>query len=361
MSSTALVPAEPKSLTVPASKNASSSDGRGKLGRIISFNSYRGGTGRSLAVSNIACLLAKSSTNPKVLVIDWDLPAPGLHFTFDKYLSARAHSPASNARAAEVEGGILEIFTSIYEEVKPSIHPRFEDIDSDVAIAAVKNADPLSSVLKTDVENLHLLKAGRFDSSYANRLQKVDWGELLHNAPSVFTAFALRLCQAYDYILIDAPSGLGSVAQVCGGMLAERVVFMFNLNMSGVKDSEKLVREAFLRRNKAPDTRLLELWPLPTRLEPELEERTQAWRRSDEGYQKVFEDIISRCYGVQNVSLETYFDEMFVAECREQAYNEDIFALTEFPPGSTSLFRDYMRVAAHLIGVPAPWAVQRTE
>lgn len=360
MSSTALVRAEPQSLTVPASQNASS--GSRKLGRIISFNSYRGGTGRSLAVANIACLLAKSSTNPKVLVIDWDLPAPGLHYTFDKYLSARAHSPASNARAAEVEGGILEIFTSIYEEVKSSIHPRFEDIDSDIAIAAVKNARPLSSVLKTDVENLDLLKAGRFDSSYAGRLHKVDWGELLHNAPSVFTAFALELCQAYDYILIDAPSGLGSLAQVCGGMLAERVVLMFNLNLSGLKDTEKFLSAAIARRSHAPDLRLLELWPLPTRLVPELKEKTQAMRRAEEdGYQKTFEQILTRCYDLQNVSLEAYFDEMFVDECPEQSYNEDIFALTEFPPMSTSLFRDYMRVAAHLIGVPAPWVVQRTE
>jgi|AGTN01.1.fsa_nt_gi CobQ/CobB/MinD/ParA nucleotide binding domain. len=360
MSSTALVRAGPKSLIVPASSHTSSGS-KGKLGRIISFNSYRGGTGRSLAVANIACLLAKSSTNPKVLIIDWDLPAPGLHFTFDKYMSERAHSPGSNARAAEVEGGILEIFTSIYEEVKPSIHPRFDDVDSDVAIEAVKNAHPLASVLKTDIENLDLLKAGRFDSSYSGRLHKVDWNELLHHAPSVFTAFALRLCQAYDYILIDAPSGLGTVAQVCGGMLAERVVLMFNLNMSGLLDTEKFLSAAISRRAHAPDLRLLELWPLPTRLVPELKEKTQALRRAEDGYQKTFEQILARCYGLQNISLEAYFDEMFVDECPEQSYNEDIFALTEFPPMSTSLFRDYMRCAAHLTGTPAPWVVQRTE
>ena len=47
------------------------------LGRIITFYSYKGGTGRSMALANIAWLMA--SAGRQVLVIDWDLEAPGLH------------------------------------------------------------------------------------------------------------------------------------------------------------------------------------------------------------------------------------------------------------------------------------------
>jgi CobQ/CobB/MinD/ParA nucleotide binding domain len=46
-------------------------------GRIITFYSYKGGTGRSMALANVAWLLALN--NQRVLVIDWDLEAPGLH------------------------------------------------------------------------------------------------------------------------------------------------------------------------------------------------------------------------------------------------------------------------------------------
>src|SRR3954463_344047 len=54
------------------------------LGRIVSFYSYKGGTGRSMALANIAWILA--SNGRRVLVIDWDLEAPGLHRYFRPFL-----------------------------------------------------------------------------------------------------------------------------------------------------------------------------------------------------------------------------------------------------------------------------------
>jgi len=48
-------------------------------GQIITFYSYKGGTGRSMALANIACILAEQQTAARgkgVLMIDWDLEAP---------------------------------------------------------------------------------------------------------------------------------------------------------------------------------------------------------------------------------------------------------------------------------------------
>jgi Mrp family chromosome partitioning ATPase len=53
-------------------------------GRIITFYSYKGGTGRSMAMANVAWLLALSGA--RVLAIDWDLEAPGLHRYFRPFL-----------------------------------------------------------------------------------------------------------------------------------------------------------------------------------------------------------------------------------------------------------------------------------
>lgn len=49
-------------------------------GQLITFYSYKGGTGRTMALANVACLLAREGR--RVLVIDWDLEAPGLHRFF---------------------------------------------------------------------------------------------------------------------------------------------------------------------------------------------------------------------------------------------------------------------------------------
>jgi len=43
-------------------------------GRIITFYSYKGGTGRSMALANVAWILA--SNGYSVAAVDWDLEAP---------------------------------------------------------------------------------------------------------------------------------------------------------------------------------------------------------------------------------------------------------------------------------------------
>lgn len=53
-------------------------------GRIMTFYSYKGGTGRSMALANVAWILA--SNGNRVLTLDWDLEAPGLHRYFYPFL-----------------------------------------------------------------------------------------------------------------------------------------------------------------------------------------------------------------------------------------------------------------------------------
>src|ERR1700733_12787084 len=53
-------------------------------GQIITFYSYKGGTGRTMALANVAWILA--SNGKRVLAVDWDLEAPGLHRYFHPFL-----------------------------------------------------------------------------------------------------------------------------------------------------------------------------------------------------------------------------------------------------------------------------------
>src|SRR5882724_3937262 len=54
------------------------------MSRIITFYSYKGGVGRTFALANIAVLLARRGK--RVLLMDWDLEAPGLHRYFKPHL-----------------------------------------------------------------------------------------------------------------------------------------------------------------------------------------------------------------------------------------------------------------------------------
>jgi MinD-like ATPase involved in chromosome partitioning or flagellar assembly len=66
------------------------------MGMITTFYSYKGGVGRTMALANIAVLLARRGL--RVLAVDWDLEAPGL----DRYFRQ------VQVRSSPQNGGLLE-------------------------------------------------------------------------------------------------------------------------------------------------------------------------------------------------------------------------------------------------------------
>src|SRR5262249_32270779 len=69
---------------------------------IISFYSYKGGVGRSMAMANLAVLFARAGF--RVLVVDFDLEAPGL----ESYLVAGPDRESSFKQLRE-RPGLLDL------------------------------------------------------------------------------------------------------------------------------------------------------------------------------------------------------------------------------------------------------------
>ncbi len=57
-------------------------------GQVITFYSYKGGTGRTMALANVAWILAANGY--RVLAVDWDLESPGLHRFFAPFIDRAA-------------------------------------------------------------------------------------------------------------------------------------------------------------------------------------------------------------------------------------------------------------------------------
>ncbi len=62
-------------------------------GKVVTFYSFKGGTGRTMALANVAWILA--ANGKRVLVVDWDLESPGLHRFFKPFLAAEAIETSS--------------------------------------------------------------------------------------------------------------------------------------------------------------------------------------------------------------------------------------------------------------------------
>ena len=66
-------------------------------GKIITFYSFKGGTGRSMALANVAWILA--SQGKRVLAVDWDLDSPGLGRFYHPFLSPSTMASSSGCGA----------------------------------------------------------------------------------------------------------------------------------------------------------------------------------------------------------------------------------------------------------------------
>src|SRR5205814_7091051 len=99
-----------------------------------------GGTGRTVALEKISGLLCRWGY--RVLCIDWDLEAPGLHLYYDPWITSR-------------RAGLTELIQAHIEGDKP----------------ALKNF--LTKVQFPDTKlPLRLLTAGRQDRTYVERMQE---------------------------------------------------------------------------------------------------------------------------------------------------------------------------------------------
>jgi cellulose biosynthesis protein BcsQ len=128
-------------------------------GKVIAFYSFKGGTGRTMALANVGCILARERrVDRPVLLVDWDLEAPGLDRYFRKRLTKRFNSN----KLLDQAPGLIDLFIELRDRV-----PLDSDPDDFSAVQLLLDQFPLSDyIIETDLPRLHLLKAGRIDPNY---------------------------------------------------------------------------------------------------------------------------------------------------------------------------------------------------
>ena len=85
-------------------------------GKVVTFYSFKGGTGRTMALANVAWILA--SNGLKVLVVDWDLDSPGLHRYFHPFLD-----PAKVAAEENLDAETLMRWGKYLSQPRKIEHP----------------------------------------------------------------------------------------------------------------------------------------------------------------------------------------------------------------------------------------------
>lgn len=319
-------------------------------GEVITFYSYKGGTGRTMALSNVAVLLARQrqATTP-VLMIDWDLEAPGLHHYFEH---PQAHKP-----------GVLEFFEACHEQLQRR-HQGAAALDDEAlaheVLAAVGWEQYVSRV--DEASQLYLMRAGRLDETFPERLASLEWESLFHRCPALFRCFAERMARHFRYVLVDSRTGRTDVAGICTTLLPRKLVLVFTPNRQSLDGVQALVQRATTyRRSHEDEQRPLMVYPLPSRMEMDDSAQRAQWRRGDPsqqiaGYQSGFEQVLRDSYGMQQVSLESYFDEVQLQQTRALAYGEQVAVRQDQGEGDRfSLTRTFEALLAWLAPGYFPW------
>jgi cellulose biosynthesis protein BcsQ len=218
------------------------------MGTIVTFYSYKGGTGRTLALANVGALLAQ--WGHKVLCVDWDLEAPGLHLYFDKL------APAPR-------GGLVEVVAALAAGKRPPWR-RF--------VSKTKIGAPSG--------RLDLLAAGKLDRTYVARLQALDWNQLYDEGLAEgLEQLRAEWTEAYDFVLLDSRTGITDIGGICTAQLPDILVLMLTANdqsLDGIVDVAERARAA--RRKLPLDKPVLQCLPVPSRFDQKMESAiSQKW------------------------------------------------------------------------------------
>jgi FxsC-like protein len=222
---------------------------------IITFYSYKGGTGRSMALANTAWILA--SNRKRVLVLDWDLEAPGLHRYFHPFLEDKELTSS--------EGIIDFVIAFAAEAVSPS---GAQEKDWYVPFANILS---YASSLKWDFASpgtLDFVPAGRQGPDYASRVNSFNWQKFYERlGGGVFLEAAKRSMSGYDYVLIDSRTGVSDTSGVCTIQMPDVLVVCFTYNIQSIEGAASVAESALQQRRNSSNEPTLRILPVPMRVE----------------------------------------------------------------------------------------------
>ena len=217
-----------------ATRSGCATEGDRVSGRIFTFYSWKGGVGRTMALANSGVQLARRGK--RVLLVDWDLEAPGL----DRYFAATDEATSSRlSLTMPGDGtGLLGLLTDVATNLsrRPTIDA-WQSRCVTVTVPGLPNPSRASSALPQP-QPLHLLGSGIGRTDYASQLQSFSWGSFFEEASGGqwLEDLRTRWQEAYDVVLIDSRTGLTDAGGVCTVQMPDVLVLVFTANTQSLED-----------------------------------------------------------------------------------------------------------------------------
>ncbi|MBO1335093.1 FxSxx-COOH system tetratricopeptide repeat protein [Streptomyces sp. VRA16 Mangrove soil] len=300
-------------------------------GRIITFYSYKGGTGRTMALANTAWILAAGGK--RVLTVDWDLEAPGLHRFFHPFLDQQVLGATS---------GVIDIITEYcwqaitggprdgaWHHEAARVEPHVVSLRPEkLGWRFPKNA------------TLDFLSAGRQNREYSASVSSFEWDNFYERLGGGLFLDALRadMKATYDYVLIDSRTGLSDNADICTIHMPDVLVDCFTLSDQALDGAAAIARSVEAGYRGRP----IRVLPVPMRIDEGEKEKVDAGR----ALARMKFDGLPR--GLSGEELTTYWGAVEIPYRPYYAYEETLATVGDEPGLANSLLSSFERLTAVL-------------
>lgn len=248
------------------------------MGQVVTFYSYKGGVGRTMALANIATLM--SQWGYKTLLVDWDLEAPGLEFYFQDFIDVK--------RVAQ-QRGLVDLLWTPEDSAKEVFPERvdWQDVLIEIEVPEAK-------------EKIHLITAGQRDDtgSYFDKVTCLDWDSFYqHKGGFLLESLRDEWKEKYDYILIDSRTGITDIGGICTIQLPDVLVLLFTATEQSLNGAIDVAAKAQAAQWDLPFDRVsLTCLPIASRFDSSEEFKiSQQWLdRFSKDLKNLYDDWLPR-------------------------------------------------------------------
>ena len=317
-----------------------------RQGKIVTFYSFKGGTGRTMALANVAWILAANGM--RVLIADWDLESPGLHRFFQPFLDPKVGERPGivdfirryewAVAGAGIAPDALEMGS---EESRKAARRTVADLINEHIDRVKDYTIPLSWQFP-DQGCLHFLSSGKqTNGDYQTTLSALDWDNFYDNlhGGKFFDALRVLMKQNYDYVLIDSRTGLSDMADICTVHLPDMVVDCFTLSTQGIEGAAIVAKMI-----QAHTERDIAILPVPMRIDHAQKDKVEAGLALADDKFKGFPA------GLSDWQRREYWAEVEVPYRSSYACEETLAVFGDRPGSRNSLLSSYERIVARITG-----------
>ncbi len=308
-------------------------------GICVTFYSYKGGVGRSLAVANVAALLYQQGM--RVVVCDLDLEAPGL----ERYLAPAA------ARSLREECGFVELVDDYRDALRPGQGGRSGVRWREFRGVSLPRPSAYLQSLPGFDDRLRLLTAGargpENSDAYASRVRSLDWSDFYENwAGDAFVDLVYEdLTAEADVVLIDARTGVTELGGVATYFLADVVGLMTNATDACFDETLRFAEALASPEVRERRGRDLEILPIASRIESLAESRDL--KRFQMRFRKEFEPHVSRLVDERS----SYLHAAEIPYVPKYSFGEQVVALQAESAQHEGLLSAYSTLAQQISAV----------